>query len=217
MKTALVIGATGLTGKHIVSNLLDSNAYAKVVIFTRRELPLDNPKLVCKIVDFYKIDEWAGEIQGDDLFSALGTTIKQAGSKDNFYKVDYTFQANFLKHAAANGVGRVFLISAPGVSVRSPVFYNRVKAKLDTYARTLAFQTLVFFRPSIIYGNREDSRPGERFGEKLLSFTANWVPSMKRLKPISGDELGSAIVNCAQSDLAPGEHNIEWSAIFNLL
>ena len=217
MKTAIVIGATGLTGKHIVNFLLESDMYEKVVIFSRRKLQIDDPKLLTHLIDFDHIDEWSHLIQGDDLFSAMGTTLRQAGNKDAFFKVDYTYQANFIEKASANGVTRLFLISAPGVSHKSTVLYNRVKAKLDDFVKTLNFETLVFFRPSIIHGEREISRLGERVGETILNFASSWVPGMKKFKPISGEELGRAIVNSATSELSKGIHDIEWNKIFKLI
>lgn len=216
MKTALVIGATGLTGKHLVKLLLESDDYQSVVIFTRRKLDLDHPKLLTHIVDFDKMQEWGDLISGDDVFSAMGTTIKQAGSKQAFYKVDYTYPANFIEQAMTNGASRLFLISAPGINTKSPVFYNRVKAQLEEYLSSLNYATSVYFRPSIIYGDREHSRLGEQLGERLLGFSSRWIPGMKKYQPISGQELARAIVNCACSDLPKGQHIYEWAEIFKL-
>ncbi len=216
MKTALVIGATGLTGKHIVNLLLESDNYQSVVIFSRRALGIDNPKLLTHIVDFDRMSDWSDLIKGDDIFSAMGTTIKQAGSKEAFYKVDYTYPANFIEIAANNGAARLFLISAPGVSTKSPVFYNRVKAQLEEYINTLNLEMKVYFRPSVIYGDREESRFAEKLGEHLLSFSSRWIPGMKKFKPISGKELARAIVKCAIADLSSGEHIFEWSEIFEI-
>ena len=217
MKTALVIGATGLTGKFLVNYLLESDKYQSVVIFTRRALAIQNPKLVTHIVDFTHMVDWSELIQGDDVFSAMGTTIKQAGSKEAFYKVDYTYPANFIEMAVRNGAKRLFLVSAPGVSTKSPVFYNRVKAQLEEYLTTLELHTSAYFRPSVIYGDREETRLAENVGEKFLEFSSRWVPGMKKYKPISGQELARAIVNCAISDLPKGKHVFEWTEIFELL
>ena len=217
MKTALVIGATGLTGKFITEFLLDSEIYKNIVIFTRREFPVKHKKLLNHVVNFDSIDEWSHLIQGDDLFSAMGTTIKQAGSKEAFYKVDYTYQADVCSDAAKNGVRRLFLISSPGASPRAPVFYNRVKGKLDKLVGTLGFETLVYFKPSIIYGNREKTRPLESIAEKILGVTARWIPGTKKIQPISGEELGRAMVNCAESELDSGVYTFELSEIFGLL
>ena len=217
MKTALVIGATGVTGKHIVSQLLARSDYDQVVAFSRRALPVTHSKLVNHLVDFDHIDDWAALLRGDDLFSALGTTLKQAGSKRAQYKVDYSYQADVMHAAAGNEVSRVFLISSPQATARSPIFYNRMKGELDDFAATLGFQTLVYFKPSIILGDRPDKRVAEKIGGALAASIAKWVPGASKYRPISGEQLGNAIVNCACSKLAAGVHTYELDEIFDLL
>ena len=217
MKTALVIGATGVTGKHIVSQLLARSDYDQVVAFSRRALPVTHSKLVNHLVDFDHIDDWAALLRGDDLFSALGTTRKQAGSKKAQYKVDYSYQANVIQAAAANGVSRVFLISSPQASAESPFFYNRIKGELDDFAATQGFQTLVYFKPSIILGDRPDKREAEKIGGALAAGIAKWVPGASRYRPISGEQLGNAIVSCACSNIPAGAHTYELDEIFDLL
>ncbi len=143
MKTALVIGATGLTGKFITRYLLAAEVYDKVITFTRQAVDEEHPKLTNHVVDFDAVDEWAKLLKGDDLFSALGTTRKQAGSKRAQYKVDYTYQADVISAAAGNGVKRLFLISSPQATPRSPIFYNRMKGELDAFVATQGFDTLV--------------------------------------------------------------------------
>lgn len=217
MKTALVIGATGLTGRYITHNLLAAEAYGQVVVFSRRALPEQHPKLVNHVVDFDHVDDWAELVNGDDLFSALGTTLKAAGSKAAQYKVDYTYQADVMAAAASNGVQRLFLVSSPQATSRSPFFYNRMKGELDEFAASQGFATLVYFKPSIIEGERDDSRPGEKVGGLLAGAIAKCVPGGRRYRPIKGEELGRAIVNCACSELTAGTHTYELGEIFDLL
>jgi uncharacterized protein YbjT (DUF2867 family) len=217
MKTAIVIGATGVTGKYITSNLLANDAYGQVIVFSRRALAQDHPKLVNHLVDFERIDEWAELIQGDDLFSALGTTLKQAGSKKAQYKVDYTYQANVIEAAASNGVKRLFVVSSPQATSRSPIFYNRIKGELDEFAATQGFATLVYFKPSIIKGDRPDHRIGEKIGGAVVGAVAKWVPGAQKFRPITDEELGTAIVNCASGELPEGTHTYELDEIFDLL
>lgn len=217
MKTALVIGATGVTGKHIVSQLLARQDYDQVLAFSRRALSVVHSKLVNHVVDFDHIEDWATLLRGDDLFSALGTTRKQAGSKKAQYKVDYSYQANVIQAAAANGVSRVFLISSPQASAESPLFYNRIKGELDNFAATQGFQTLVYFKPSIILGDRPDKRVAEKIGGALAAGIAKWVPGANRYRPISGEQLGNAIVSCAGSNIPAGVHTYELDEIFDLL
>ncbi len=217
MKTAIVIGATGVTGKHITSSLLADETYGQVIVFSRRALAQNHPKLLVHLVDFDRIEDWAELIRGDDLFSALGTTLKQAGGKSAQYKVDYTYQANVIEAAAKNGVTRLFLVSSPQATSRSPIFYNRMKGELDEFATTLGFETLVYFKPSIITGDRPDHRTGEKIGGAVVGVIAKWVPGAQKFRPISGEELGAAMVNCASSDLPLGKHTYELDKIFDLL
>lgn len=217
MRTAIVIGATGVTGKHITRKLLAAKAYKKVLVFSRRALAYKHPKLVNHVVDFDAIDTWADRVRGDDLFSALGTTLAQAGSKEAQYRVDYSYQAAVIEAAASNGVARLFLVSSPQASLKSPFFYSRMKAELDGFAESMPFSTRVFFRPAIIRGERPDNRPAEKISGLISEQLANWVPGMQKYKPIKGKTLAQAIVNCACGDLSEGTHNYELDEIFELV
>jgi uncharacterized protein YbjT (DUF2867 family) len=217
MKKAIVIGATGLTGRHITKKLLASTQYSKVITFTRKSLGYRHPKLVSHIVDFEAMPDWADLVRGDDLFAAMGTTLSQAGSKAAQYRVDYTYQAGVMEAAAKNGVARLFLVSSPNASTRSPFFYSRMKAELDAFAESLPFSTRVYFRPAIILGDRPDNRLGEKLGGLISEQLASWVPGMQKYKPIKGKTLAQAIVNCACGKLPQGTHHYELDEIFELV
>jgi uncharacterized protein YbjT (DUF2867 family) len=217
MKTGIVIGATGVTGKYITKKLLSSAQYATVIAFSRRPLGYKHPKLVNHVVDFDAIAQWAGLVRGDDLFAAMGTTLAQAGGKAAQYQVDYTYQAQVIEAAADNGVARLFLISSAQASIKSPFFYSRMKAELDAFAKAMPFSTRVFFRPAIILGDRPDSRPAEKIGALISQQLASWIPGLQKYRPIKGKALAKAIVNCACGELPPGNHDYELDEIFTLL
>jgi len=217
MKTAIVIGATGATGKHITKELLGNDNYHKVIVFSRRLIDQKHPKLINHLVDFDQIHKWAWLLQGEDLFSCLGTTRKQAGGKDAQYKVDYTYQANVIEAAAKNGVKRLFLVSSPRANIKSKIFYFQMKGKLDEFVKQQNFETLVYFKPSIIEATRAVNRVSEKIGVSVFYFLGRWFPAMKNHKPISDRQLGRAIVNCASGSLDSGEHVYELGTIFNLL
>src|SRR4030066_986146 len=142
MKTAIVIGATGLIGKHLTKFLLDDPAYSSVKVFVRRTLNISNPKLEEHVVDFDEISIWKDKITGDELYSAMGTTIKKAGSKEAQYKIDFTYQYECAKAASENGVGKYLLISSAGANIKSGHFYLRMKGELDKKVSELPFQQL---------------------------------------------------------------------------
>ena len=217
MTTAIVIGATGATGQPLLELLLAGDDYAEVLVFTRRRLPIEHPKLTQHIVDFEKLPDWEALLQGDDLFSALGTTRKLAGSQAAQYRVDYTYQANVLAAAKRAGVKRVFLVSSPGAHAASPFFYTRMKGELDQYAAGLGFDTLVYFKPSLIVAQRPEGRLAEKWGAKVLYKIADCVPAVRPRRPIQARELAQAIVNSAVSPLPSGIHTFELGDVFDLL
>ncbi|MEM7357881.1 MAG: NAD(P)H-binding protein [Pseudomonadota bacterium] len=216
-KTAIVIGATGVTGRPLVDALLEHNAYQKVLVFSRRDLQIDHAKLVVQVVDFDDIDSWAAEIVGDELFSAMGTTMKQAGSKQAQYKVDFSYQANVIAAAAQNGVPRLFLVSSPSASSRSLLFYPRIKGELEDFAAEQTISQRVVFRPSLIVGDRPDGRLGEKLAVQMVNMVPDVLFLKKRYQPITGEQLAQAMVNSANTDIGDQHRIYELEQIFKLL
>ena len=216
-KTALIIGATGVTGKPLMRYLTDSEVYSTVVVFTRRAIDYEHAKLINHVVDFDALTDWKNLLKGDDLFSALGTTLKLAGSKEAQYKVDYHYQADVALAASENGVSRLFLVSSPNAKASSPIFYTRMKGKLEDYVATLQFDCVVYFRPSFIEGDRTDNRPGEKVGLTIMHKAVKLLPFLGKYRPISGDELAHAIASSAQQSFENGLHAYELDDIFSLI
>lgn len=194
-KTAIVIGATGLVGNELVKLLLADDQYQKIRVFSRRTTGFENEKLNEHLVDFDKIEKWKKEVKGDVLFSSLGTTIKQAGSKDAQYKVDYTYQFQVAKAAAENGVKQLVLISSLGANPKSSIFYSRIKGELDQAVRELPFKSVFIFRPSALVGNRSKERAGEKMMIKTTKFFSKIFPFLKKYKPIDATIVAKAMVN----------------------
>jgi len=131
MKTAIVIGATGLIGNMLVKKLLNDDRYKSVKVFARKSTGLNHPKLEENLVDFDDMVKWKHDITGDELFSAMGTTIRKAKSTSIQYKVDVTYQYEVAKAASENGVRSYFLVSSSGANAKSKLFYLRIKGELD--------------------------------------------------------------------------------------
>ncbi|MBH1959863.1 MAG: NAD(P)H-binding protein [Flavobacteriia bacterium] len=193
---ALIIGATGATGKDLVNQLLNDKDYEEVNIFVRKPLPLENPKLKTHIVDFEKPEEWKDLVKGDVAFSCLGTTLKAAGSKEAQRKVDYDYQYNFAKTAKENNVDDYILVSSYGANPDSKIFYSRMKGELEQSIKALHFNKITIFQPGML--DRKDSeRTGEVLGGKIIRF-ANKFGVFTEQKPLPTDVLAKAMINSSK-------------------
>jgi len=196
VKTALVIGATGLVGSALTNLLLADARFEHVHVFVRRAAGKKHPKLREHFVDFNKIDAWKPLLQGDVLFSTMGTTLKKAGSKEAQYKIDYTYQYNVAKAAAENGVPHYVLVSSAGAAPQSRIFYSRMKGELEEAVKTFSFSHIHILQPGILQGNREEARLGERIGIGLLS-VAQVIPGLKKYRPVPAATVAQAMINAA--------------------
>ena len=180
---ALVLGATGATGKEIINLLLDDDKYSKVSIFVRRKPNIEHNKLMVYEIDFSKLSSYQDLINGDVLFSALGTTRKEAGSLKQQYLVDYTYQYEFAKMASDNGVNNYSLVSSTGANEKSFFFYPKIKGKLEESVKKLEFKKIQIFQPPMLIRQPELMSSSEKKGIKLLE-GINGIGLMKSQKPL---------------------------------
>jgi uncharacterized protein YbjT (DUF2867 family) len=191
-KTALVLGASGLIGSILTQMLLDSEAYRQVTILVRRPVDLAHPKLNQEVINFDRPD--AGKVRGDDVFCCLGTTIKVAGSKEAFYKVDATYPYELAKLARANGASQFLLVTAMGADARSILFYNRVKGEVEEKIAHLNYDSYSIFRPSLLLGDRKEVRPAEKMAQNFSGIlSALMVGPLKKYKPIEARKVAAAM------------------------
>lgn len=209
---ALMIGATGTTGKDLVNSLLTDTDYKEVVIFVRRLSGIVHPKLVEIITDFENLEAVAEYIKGDILFCCLGTTLKAAGSKENQTHIDYQIPATFAAIAKRNGVSIVVLLSAYGASPESRVFYSRLKGKLEAYIQQLSFDGCIIFRPGLLLRNNTD-RAGERIFSRLLKLF-NSLGLFTKFKPMPTAILAAKMAK-APKKAGPRNYIIELDKIFD--
>ena len=179
---ALIIGATGATGKDLLSQILADDTYAEVHCFVRKSLALTHPKLHAHVVDFETPEAWADLLIGDVAFSCLGTTLAVAGSKEAQWRVDYDYQYAFAQQCKANGVPTFVLVSAAGATAQSKLFYNRMKGQLEDAIKALDFSCLLIFQPSVLIRSNRD-RSGENFTVKAFKFL-NKLGILKRYRPM---------------------------------
>jgi uncharacterized protein YbjT (DUF2867 family) len=198
-RTALVVGATGLVGKHLVESLLISKAYDQVKILSRRKLAFEHKKISYILLEnFDLLINVKDQISAQDVFCCLGTTIKTAGSKEKFYQVDYEYPIKIGELALANQAQQFLLISAMGANAKSSIFYNKVKGEVEKAIKTLGYKSVHIFRPSILLGKREEKRIGEKVGIALMqTFAPLMLGGLKKYKPIKAKDVAMAMHNCA--------------------
>jgi uncharacterized protein YbjT (DUF2867 family) len=162
-----VAGATGLVGQAVLAALLADKTYKTVHCVGRRKLPLQHRKLVQHLVDFKAATPFAALPPVDDIFIALGTTIKVAGSKAAFRAIDFEAVLALAQAGQAQGATKLGVVSAMGADPKSAIFYNQVKGQMEDALTQLGFQSLVIARPSMLAGNREALDQPARAGERM--------------------------------------------------
>lgn len=199
-KTAIVIGATGLTGFQLTKQLIENDKFEKIIVLGRSKTGLQSDKLQEHIVDFDKPESFAEFVKGDVLFSCLGTTIKKARTKENQYKVDVTYQYEVAKAAKLNNVATLILISAPGANPKSLIFYSKIKGELENKIKELSFERYLIFQPSVLMGQRTEKRTGEEFAAKFVNFFSKILPFLKKYRGIDTAILAQAMIKAYISD-----------------
>lgn len=197
-RTALVFGATGLTGGHLVEELIRNEEYNKVVIFTRREFHTTNPKVHQVTTALDNIEAIADSIKGDDLFCCLGTTIKKAGSQDAFQRVDLNAPSKIALIASANGVKQFVIISSIGADAQSRNFYLRTKGQMEEAVQKSQFSAIAILRPSMIIGKRSEFRTAEEIA-KLIYRPVSYLlfGGLRKYRAITAQIIARAMVRIA--------------------
>ncbi|HEY4651643.1 MAG TPA: oxidoreductase [Pontibacter sp.] len=197
-RNALIVGASGLVGGHCLRLLLNSDRYSQVISVGRRDLPLIHPKLDQKVVDFDNLKKYSAELAADDIYCCLGTTIKKAGSKADFYKVDHTYVVELARLTAARNAAQFLVVSAMGADAGSMFFYNKVKGQMERDVQELGFRGVHIFRPSLLLGEREEYRTGEEVAAKVMGpLSSLLVGPLRKYKPIPGEDVAKAMLYAA--------------------
>jgi len=197
-RTALLIGGTGLVGSHCLTQLLRDPTYGRVVALVRRPLPLTDAKLVAQVVDFDQV----GEVdlpRVDDVYCTLGTTIRRAGSRAAFHRVDHDYVVALARRSAERGASQFILVSALGANPHSSVFYNRVKGETERDVAALPFRAVHILRPSLLVGERSEHRPLEHVSIWIFTALAPLlVGPARRYRPIPAELVARAMLAVAR-------------------
>lgn len=201
MKTALLVGATGLVGGFVLSQLLKEEQYNKIIVLTRKPLSLQHSKIKEVLVNFDNLQQYTAEIKADVVFCCLGTTIKTAGSKVAFKKVDYEYPLQIAEIAKQNGTTSFLIITAMGAATNSFIFYNKVKGEIEQALQRLNFDTLHIIQPSLIIGDRNEHRLGESIAQKLSPIYNSILQGpLKKYKAIEASQIAKAMIHFSKEN-----------------
>ncbi|AJY76742.1 NAD-dependent epimerase/dehydratase family protein [Paenibacillus beijingensis] len=200
-KSAVLIGATGLIGKELAKVLFQQNNYEKIHLLVRRSSGLHDPKCEEHIADFDRLDQHSHLFHGSDVFCCLGTTMKQAKTKEAFRKVDYVYPVEAGKLAEQFHSEQYLIVTALGSNPDSAIFYNRVKGEVEESIKKLRLPALHIFRPSLLLGERQQFR----LGEKLMIKAARvlnlfMVGKLRPYRAIEAKKVALAMAAIAKSN-----------------
>ena len=167
-KTAIILGATGLTGGILLQSLLTDERYSKVKVFTRSPLRLTHPKLNEFLSDLLKLDAEEANFAADEVFCCIGTTKAKTPEKELYKAIDYGIPVTAATLCKKHAITTFLVVSAMGADPNSSVFYNKVKGEMEAAVLNLGLPKTYILQPSLIGGDRKESRPGEYFGKQLM-------------------------------------------------
>ncbi len=210
------MGATGLVGSHLVSELSKAPDIECIKLLTRRHLGLEHPIVQEHIVDFESLPKDGDLFICDDVFIAFGTTIAVAGNQSRFKRIDLEIPLEVATKASAHGATHCFLVSSVGADPNSRIFYNKTKGELEKAIAALDFASFYIFRPSILLGNRDETRLSEAIGIRFGRFL-RWIKPdlLGQYSGMPADLLARSMVAASSSPL-PGKSILHFREISNL-
>jgi uncharacterized protein YbjT (DUF2867 family) len=197
MKTAMLAGATGLIGRHLLTLLIEDPYYQKVVVITRKPIQVSS-KCENIVTNFDRLNEHYRKMVVDDVFCCLGTTMRVAGSKEAFRKVDFEYPMEMGRLAKINGAEKYLLVSALGAKKNSSVFYNHVKGEVEDAISMLRFSAYHIFRPSLLLGNRKEDRRSEHAAKIFFKMVGFLLPA--KWKAIDARKVAAAMLHFAKQN-----------------
>lgn len=200
-KSALIVGASGLVGNVLLGHLLSGEEYGKIVALVRQPLGIEHSKLVERVIDFDQMVDVKDSFNVNDVFCCVGTTIKKAKSKKVFKKIDVDYPLEMANYSKEKQVDKFLVISSMGANPNSLFFYSRMKGLLEEQLKEIGLNSLHIFRPSLLLGNRKESRITETIGALLAKgLSLTFVGPLDKYKPIEAKNVALGMYKTAQRD-----------------
>ena len=195
MRTTIIAGASGLIGKELVQKLIKSDQYRLIYLLSRKKSGFASEKVRELVIDFEKIAQLKFDEPIDDVFCTLGTTMKQAGSRDNFKKVDYEYVVALANLGKQYGASKFIVVSAMGANSKSAVFYNKIKGMTEDALKNIGFNQLIILRPSLLLGERVEKRFAERLSGIFMKSFNFLIPD--NYKAIQAEKVAGSMLKMA--------------------
>ncbi|MDT0691293.1 NAD(P)H-binding protein [Salegentibacter sp. F188] len=195
MKTAIILGATGLTGGVLLRKLLEDNRYGKIILFSRSSANVHHQKVEEHLIDLFQLEKHADKFKADEVYCCIGTTKSKTPDKDTYKKIDHGIPVTAAKLCERNNIPCYFVISAMGADAKSKIFYNRVKGKMEKEVLDFDIKKTYILRPSLIAGDREEKRTGEKIAKNVMSLLKPlMIGGLKKYRSINPEEIASAMI-----------------------
>ncbi len=204
-KTAIIIGATGLTGGLLLNRLLQDERYDSVKLFSRRSCKIDNPKIEEHLVDVLELDQNDKYFSADEVFCCIGTTKSKTPDEEQYLKIDYGIPVTTAKLCAKNNIETLVVLSAMGADKKSKIFYNRTKGKMEEAVLQERIKNVYILQPSLIGGSRTEKRTGEKIAKNVMrALNPLLVGSLKKYRSIHPNTIVNTMVWLANNDYNTG-------------
>ncbi|SFF88637.1 MULTISPECIES: NAD(P)H-binding protein [Salegentibacter] len=197
-KTAIILGATGLTGGMLLQQLLEDDRYGKIKLFSRNSVEKKHPKIEEHLIDLFKLEEHKDKFTADEVFCCVGTTKKKTPDHNTYTKIDRGIPVTAARLCKANNIDTFLVVSALGANPKSRVFYNRIKGKMEKEVLEQEIKNTYILQPSLITGERKESRSFEKVGKVMLNFiNPFFLGTLRKYKSISAESIARAMVAIA--------------------
>lgn len=199
-KTAIILGATGLTGNALLHQLIESNDYATVKIFGRSSCDTKHPKIKEYIIDLFQLEDYKNDFIADAVFCCIGTTKAKTPDQETYLKIDYGIPVSAAKLCEHNRIKTFIVISALGADKRSTIFYSRTKGRMEEAVLSNTIENIYILQPSLIGGNREEHRLGELMGKYFMKvINPLFIGKMKKYRSINPETIATCMMYLANN------------------
>ncbi len=218
-QTAVIIGASGLIGNHLVQQMLLDDHFDTVRVLVRKVLPIIHPKLQQEIVNFNDIDDYSNKFgKGNSIFCCIGTTQKKVkGDNEAYEKVDFDIALNAAKIGVENDFKKFLIVSSAGANSNSKNFYLRLKGKIENALKVIPFYSISIFRPGQLLGKRNEYRSGEQFIQGATKFISHFlIGSLQKYHSIKASDVAKAMI-AESKNSKPGINILEYKEMISAI